>query len=226
VKTRSKNKNQCLVMLIMLFIMLNVDYLRLYGEDNTTNKVLVTYANQFQKANLTIDTGNVANDVITGKVVKEEEEKKKAEEEKQKALEEAWINNVVYYPSDNIGTTTNIELANEIVNYAKQFVGNPYVYGGNSLTNGTDCSGFTMLVFANFGISLPRTSMSQGYVGTYVNPSNRQIGDLVLYGYGGNISHVALYIGDNQVVHALNSNDGILITNYDIMPIITVRRVL
>lgn len=225
-KTRSKNKNQCLVMLIMLFIMLNVDYLKLYNEDDTVNKVLVTYANKFQKANLTINKESVANDIITGLVVKEEEEKRIAEEEKQKAIEEAMKNNVYYYAPDTIGTATNVELATEIVNYAKQFIGNPYVYAGNSLTEGTDCSGFTMLVFANYGISLPRTSMGQGYVGTYVNPDNRQIGDLILYGYGGIISHVALYIGDNQVVHALNPNDGILITRYDLMPIITVRRVL
>ena len=207
-------------------MMLNVDYIRLYGEVDTSNKVLVTYANKFQKANLTMETDEVANEVITGQVVKEEEEKKLAEEAKQKAIEEAKRNNIVYYEEDNVGIYTNIELATEIVNYAKQFVGNPYVYAGNSLTNGTDCSGFTMLVFANFGISLPRSSAPQGYVGQYVNPANRQIGDLVLYGYDGNISHVAIYIGDNQVVHALNSNVGIVITDYNIMPVITVRRVL
>ena len=135
-------------------------------------------------------------------------------------------NNVTYYAEDSVGTNTNLELATQIVDYALQFVGNPYVYGGNSLTNGTDCSGFTSLVFANFGISLPRTSYSQGYVGVYVNPNNRQIGDLILYGYDGQISHAALYIGNNQVVHALNSNTGIVVTDYSIMPVITVRRVL
>ena len=119
----------------------------------------------------------------------------------------------------------NTDLANQVVNYALQFVGNPYVYGGNSLTNGTDCSGFTQSVFANFGISLPRSSKDQAYVGSYVPIDQIQVGDLVLYGYG-SVSHVALYIGNGQVVHALNPSQGIGVTTYTLMPIITVRRVL
>lgn len=225
---KTKFKTQMIVMLLMSFVILNVDYARVSANDEET-KVLVAYASKFQKANTESVTTNVANDIKTGQVAKIEQEeaaKKAAEEAKQKAIEEAKKNNVTYYAEDSVGTSTNIELANQIVNYALQFVGNPYVYGGNSLTNGTDCSGFTSLVFANFGISLPRSSYSQGDVGVYVNPSNRQIGDLVLYGYDGQISHAALYIGNNQVVHALNSNVGIVVTNYNIMPVITVRRVL
>ncbi len=119
----------------------------------------------------------------------------------------------------------NLDLASQVVNYALQFVGNPYVYGGNSLTSGTDCSGFTQSVFANFGISLPRSSRDQAYVGSYVPLDQIQVGDLVLYGYG-SVSHVALYIGNGQVVHALNPSQGIGVTTYTLMPIITVRRVL
>lgn len=225
---KTKFKTQMIVMLLMSFVILNVDYARVSANDEET-KVLVAYASKFQKANTESVTTNVANDIKTGQVAKIEQEeaaKKAAEEAKQKAIEEAKKNNVTYYAEDSVGIITNIELANQIVNYALQFVGNPYVYGGNSLTNGTDCSGFTSLVFANFGISLPRSSYSQGDVGVYVNPSNRQIGDLVLYGYDGQISHAALYIGNNQVVHALNSNVGIVVTDYNIMPVITVRRVL
>ena len=225
---KTKFKTQMIVMLLMSFVILNVDYARVSANDEET-KVLVAYASKFQKANTESVTTNVANDIKTGQVAKIEQEeaaKKAAEEAKQKAIEEAKKNNVTYYAEDSVGISTNIELANQIVNYALQFVGNPYVYGGNSLTNGTDCSGFTSLVFANFGISLPRSSYSQGYVGVYVNPNNRQIGDLVLYGYNGQISHAALYIGNNQVVHALNSNVGIVVTDYSIMPVITVRRVL
>ena len=225
---KTKFKTQMIVMLLMSFVILNVDYARVSANDEET-KVLVAYASKFQKANTESVATNVANDIKTGQVAKIEQEeatKKAAEEAKQKAIEEAKKNNVTYYAEDSVGTSTNIELANQIVNYALQFVGNPYVYGGNSLTNGTDCSGFTSLVFANFGISLPRSSYSQGDVGVYVNPSNRQIGDLVLYGYDGQISHAALYIGNNQVVHALNSNVGIVVTDYNIMPVITVRRVL
>ncbi len=225
---KTKFKTQIIVMLLISFVTLNVDYSRLSENDEET-KVLVTYASKFQKANVEEYTVSVANDIKTGQVAKveqEEAEKKAAEEAKQKAIEEAKKNNVTYYAEDSVGTNTNLELATQIVDYALQFVGNPYVYGGNSLTNGTDCSGFTSLVFANFGISLPRTSYSQGYVGVYVNPNNRQIGDLILYGYDGQISHAALYIGNNQVVHALNSNTGIVVTDYSIMPVITVRRVL
>ena len=225
---KTKFKTQMIVMLLMSFVILNVDYARVSANDEET-KVLVAYASKFQKANTESVATNVANDIKTGQVAKIEQEaaaKKAAEEAKQKAIEEAKKNNVTYYAEDSVSTSTNIELANQIVNYALQFVGNPYVYGGNSLTNGTDCSGFTSLVFANFGISLPRSSYSQGDVGVYVNPSNRQIGDLVLYGYDGQISHAALYIGNNQVVHALNSNVGIVVTDYNIMPVITVRRVL
>lgn len=225
---KTKFKTQIIVMLLISFVTLNVDYSRLSENDEET-KVLVTYASKFQKANVEEYTVSVANDIKTGQVAKveqEEAEKKAAEEAKQKAIEEAKKNNVTYYAEDSVGTNTNLELATQIVDYALQFVGNPYVYGGNSLTNGTDCSGFTSLVFANFGISLPRTSYSQGYVGVYVNPNNRQIGDLILYGYDGQISHAALYIGNNQVVHALNSNTGIVVTDYSMMPVITVRRVL
>lgn len=222
-------------MLILLFIMLNVDLLKIYDVEEENVSTLVTYANKFEKANIVADTKEIVNNVTSAteakaeeeriKALKAEEEKKKAEEEKRKTMEAKSKSNLTY-AEDNVGTNTNISLANEIVNYAKQFVGNPYVYGGNSLTTGTDCSGFTSLVFANFGISLPRTANSQGYVGTYVNPENRQIGDLVLYGYDGYVTHASIYIGNNQVVHALNSDTGIVITNYDIMPVVTVRRVL
>ena len=117
-------------------------------------------------------------------------------------------------------------MATQIVNYALQFVGGPYVYGGNSLTNGTDCSGFTKLVFANFGINLERVASSQIYNGVSVGLSNIQPGDIVLSGYNGSICHSSLYIGNGQLVHALNSNVGIVVTDLYIMPIIDVRRVI
>ena len=120
----------------------------------------------------------------------------------------------------------NLDLASSVVNFALQFVGNPYVYGGNSLTNGTDCSGFTQAVFSNFGISIPRTAPGQGSVGSYVPLENIQTGDIVLYGYNGSITHAALYIGNGQVVHALNPSQGIAVTSLYLEPIVTVRRVL
>ena len=113
-----------------------------------------------------------------------------------------------------------------VADFAVQFVGNPYVYGGNSLTNGTDCSGFTMLVYANFGVSLPRSAPDQAYAGRSVGLDNIRPGDIVVSGYDGVVCHAALYIGNGQLVHALNSNVGIVVTSLYIMPIIDVRRVV
>ena len=95
-----------------------------------------------------------------------------------------------------------------IVDYATQFVGNPYVWGGTSLTGGADCSGFTQSVYAQFGYSLPRTSYEQQNWGTEVSYADAQPGDLICYG-----GHVAIYMGNGQIVHASNSRDGIKISN-------------
>ena len=101
-----------------------------------------------------------------------------------------------------------------LVNFALQFEGNPYVYGGTSLTNGADCSGFVMSVFKEFGYDLPRVAAAQYEASQKKDISQMETGDLVFYGAGG-INHVALYIGDGKVVHALNSNKGIVITDYN-----------
>ena len=94
-----------------------------------------------------------------------------------------------------------------VASYATQFVGNPYVYGGSSLTGGADCSGFVMSVYANFGVSLPHNAAAQSAYGTAVDASSLAPGDLVFYGSG--ISHVAIYIGNGSIVHAANSASGI-----------------
>ena len=102
--------------------------------------------------------------------------------------------------------------ASEVVAYAKQFLGNPYVYGGSSLTKGTDCSGFTMSVYAHFGYSLNRSSYTQVYNGRAVSLSSLLPGDLLFYKYGGStISHVAIYIGGGQIIHASTPSTGIII---------------
>ena len=101
----------------------------------------------------------------------------------------------------------------QIADYAVQFVGNPYVWGGTSLTNGADCSGFTLSVFANFGIGLSRTAESQSYGGTPVDFGSLQPGDLLFYNSTGSIDHVAIYIGGGQIVHAANSRKGIIISD-------------
>ena len=95
-----------------------------------------------------------------------------------------------------------------VVDFATQFVGNPYVWGGTSLTDGADCSGFVQSVYANFGVSLPRTSYEQQNAGTEVSYADAQPGDLICYG-----GHVAIYMGDGKIVHASNAKDGIKISN-------------
>lgn len=95
-----------------------------------------------------------------------------------------------------------------VVDYAKQFVGNPYVWGGTSLTSGADCSGFVQSVYSNFGVSLPRTSYEQQNAGREVSYSEAQPGDLICYG-----GHVAIYMGNGKIVHASNSRDGIKVSD-------------
>ena len=102
----------------------------------------------------------------------------------------------------------------QIVAYALQFVGNPYVWGGTSLTDGADCSGFTQSVFAAFGIYLPRTAEEQAYGGgTPVDLGSLQPGDLIFYSDGGYIGHVSIYIGNGQVVHASSPSTGIIVSD-------------
>ena len=104
-------------------------------------------------------------------------------------------------------------LGAQIAAYATQFVGNPYVYGGASLTGGADCSGFTMAVFSHFGISLPHNAAAQSGCGTQVSLSDIQPGDLLFYDNGGGIGHVTIYIGNGQVCHASNERTGITISS-------------
>lgn len=106
-----------------------------------------------------------------------------------------------------------------IAKYALQFVGNPYVFGGTSLTNGADCSGFTMSVHKHFGISIPRSSVGQAAGGKSVSISNVQPGDIIYYG-----NHVGIYIGGGQIVHASTEKTGIKISNYTYRTPICVRR--
>lgn len=113
-----------------------------------------------------------------------------------------------------------------IANYAVKFVGNPYSYGGTSLTNGADCSGFTMAVFRRFGISLPHGSGSQAGCGRKVSLSEAKPGDLVFYASGGRIHHVALYIGGGRIVHAKGKAYGIVTDSVGYNKVYCVRRVL
>ena len=121
------------------------------------------------------------------------------------------------------------DIGSQAVKYGLQFVGNKYVWGGNSLTKGVDCSGFTQQVYKKFGVTIPRNSRSQAKTGKLVSYSQIKTGDLVFYAKNGVVNHVAMYIGDGKIVHASNPNPypkgGIKISNAKYKPIYCIRRV-
>lgn len=126
-----------------------------------------------------------------------------------------------YDDDDSYDGGSGSSLGQQVCNYACQFVGNPYVYGGTSLTDGTDCSGFTQAVYAHFGISIPRDSYSQRSCGVGVAYEDAQPGDLICYA-----GHVALYLGDGQIVHASTPQTGIVYGYATYRTILAVRRVI
>lgn len=174
----------------------------------------------------------------------EEERKRKEEEERQRqaallASQESQGNSENESQSDDSSKTeeTSSESSSttqapapsssgggkgqQVADYACKFIGNPYVAGGTSLTNGADCSGFVMAVYQAFGISLPRSSYAQAGVGTAVSYSEAKPGDIIYYG-----GHVGIYIGNGQIVHASTERTGIKITAATYRSIITVRRIV
>lgn len=114
----------------------------------------------------------------------------------------------------------------DLVNYAKKFLGNPYVWGGTSLTKGADCSGFVLSIYKKYGISLPHYSVSQSQMGKKVSLSEAKPGDLVFYAKNGTVNHVAIYIGNGQVIHASSPRTGIKISNVNYRTPHSVRRLL
>ena len=154
---------------------------------------------------------------------KEEEEERIAEEkaEQERKEQEAAEKEAAEASASSVSSTGVSGQA--VIDYACQFVGNPYVWGGTSLTNGADCSGFVQSVYAHFGISLPRTTYDMVNSGYAVSYEEAQPGDLILYG---DCSHVGLYMGDGNIVNALNSDKGICICSATYTNIYAVRRVL
>ena len=183
------------------------------------------------------------------KIREEEERKRREEEERKKREEEAKKNAAGDAATDNntqndkepeeskteesktasknqastdaIATASGSAKGKEIANYACQFIGNPYVSGGTSLTKGTDCSGFTQSVYKQFGYSLPRNSYSQRSAGKQVSYAEAQPGDIICYA-----GHVAIYIGNGKIVHASTPKSGIKISNALYRDIISVRRII
>lgn len=157
---------------------------------------------------------------------KEEEEKRLAKEAEERRKARAAAAAKVSKTQNNTSATTytvtgDSEMGRAVAEYALQFVGNPYVYGGTSLTDGADCSGFVMSVYANFGVSLPHSSAADRKQGYAVDGlENAQPGDLICYS-----GHVALYIGDGQIVHASNAKSGIKVSRADYKQILAIRRI-
>lgn len=161
------------------------------------------------------------------RLAKEAAERKKAQEAARAQAERNANTNTETNASNNSQTTTTYtvgegsEMGKAVAEYALQFVGNPYVYGGSSLTNGADCSGFVMSVYANFGVSLPHSSASDRSQGYAVDGlENAQPGDLICYS-----GHVALYIGNGQIVHASNKRTGIIVSQANYRKILAIRRI-
>lgn len=216
--------------------MINASSLRVRSEANENSECLtvvpngetyriVEQGNQWTKIEVDDNvSGYVRNDYLyltynTVSAVPAKTPDKKPEEPQDTPTTEAPTETPTETPTEQpeetpADTTPSSSLGTDVVNYALQFVGNPYVYGGSSLTNGTDCSGFTMSVYAHFGYSLPHSSRAQANCGTEVSLSALQPGDLLFYTNGGStIGHVALYIGNGQIVHASTSKTGIIVSN-------------
>lgn len=157
------------------------------------------------------------------RLAKEEAERKAAQEAAAKAAKANASNSgsgsqTVTAP---VISGSGSELGKSVADFACQFVGNPYVWGGTSLTNGADCSGFVMSVYANYGVSLPHSSSADRNVGSAVNGlENAQPGDIICYS-----GHVAIYIGGGQIVHASTSKTGIIISNASYRSILSIRRI-
>ncbi len=173
----------------------------------------------------------IEEDYITAKSLEEERlelEEKKKKEQRERAAQLAKVQEDVTVAVNAAAAnySSNPELRQAIVNYAMQFVGNRYVMGGQSLAGGTDCSGFTCYVYRAFGYGLSRTPSGQlATAGRSISLAEVQPGDIICYGYGG-CSHVAMYIGNGQIVHEANSRLGCVVSGINFEPIVGVKNVI
>lgn len=181
------------------------EWLRVGYTDSSTGYVAAEYV-------------TISEEFVYAKTLEEEAKElaeQRALEERRRVSEKQAAENTYMNvsPPDTV-YSTNEELRRQIVDYAMQYLGNKYVHGGQSLASGTDCSGFTSLIYAEFGYSLSRTPAGQlSDAGRGIDYSEIQPGDVICYGSNGTCSHVALYIGDGQIIHAANSRKGVIISN-------------
>lgn len=173
----------------------------------------------------------VSEEFVYAKTLEEEAREiaeRRALEERQRVSEAEASENTAIMVAPPVTTyTTNAELRQQIVDYAMQYLGNKYVHGGQSLSGGTDCSGFTSLIYAEFGYSLSRTPAGQlSGAGRSMDYSEIQPGDVICYGSSGKCSHVALYIGDGQIIHAANSRKGVIISSATYDTILGVKNII
>jgi cell wall-associated NlpC family hydrolase len=180
---------------------------------------------------VSMDYVTLSTEFVKAESVEEEKARLAKEEEARKAAKEAAKKKTEENASSKKKTTTDGgktyanptgSSGSDVAQFALQFVGNPYVYGGTSLTNGADCSGFVMSVYKNFGVSLPHSSAADRSVGASVNGlENAQPGDVVCYS-----GHVGIYIGNGQIVHASTSKTGIIVSNASYRSILSIRRII
>lgn len=190
------------------------------------------------KVNIEEGDGYVSTDYVTlstefvkAESIEEERARLEKEEAARRAAQDAANKKMAANKSSSSGQTAGDggktyqsptgSSGSDVVKFAMQFVGNPYVYGGSSLTNGTDCSGFVMSVYNNFGVSLPHSSAADRSVGATVNGlENAQPGDIICYS-----GHVGIYAGNGQLVHASTSKTGIIVSSATYRPILSIRRI-
>ena len=182
------------------------------------------------KGYVSMDYVTLSTEFVKAESKAEEEARLAKEEAERRAAQEAAVKKAGKSSKSSAGSQvitppvisgSGSELGRSVADFACQFVGNPYVYGGTSLTNGADCSGFVMSVYSNFGVSLPHSSAADRSVGASVGGlENAQPGDIVCYS-----GHVGIYIGGGQIVHASTSKTGIIISNASYRSILSIRRI-